>query len=334
MVLRISVSDPTAQCRLSLKFGCEPEHEAAALLKLAAMLNVAVVGISFHVGSGCRDPTAYRNAITHARRLFNVGKELGHDMYVLDIGGGFPGVNTSEMSLEKVASIVNPAIEEHFPRDSGVQIIGEPGRFYAAAAFTICVNVIAKHTVSADKISGQASDANKPGYMYYVNDGIYGSFNCIMFDHTHPKARPIKQEAPESWCNIWGPTCDSIDLIEPGTRLPEMQIGDWILFENHGAYTMCAASTFNGFQKPEVHYIITPSDWAVLSVCLKQAHHRAFLDQISLGFKRQDSGVSDSDSGTGSSVATTDAMLDELNSLCGSRSGSATWARAKVSVLN
>lgn len=73
------------------KFGCEAEHEAPRLLQLAAQLHQPVVGISFHVGSGCHDPLAFRRAIEKARHLFQLGAELGHQMQVLDIGGGFPG---------------------------------------------------------------------------------------------------------------------------------------------------------------------------------------------------------------------------------------------------
>ncbi len=40
-----------------------------------------------------------------------------------------------------------------------------------------------------------------------------------------------------------------------------MEIGDWIYFENMGAYTMAAASTFNGFMKPRIHYFIAESQF-------------------------------------------------------------------------
>lgn len=52
MILRIAVSDPTAQCPLNVKFGCDPVSEAPRLLHKAKELGVAVIGISFHVGSG------------------------------------------------------------------------------------------------------------------------------------------------------------------------------------------------------------------------------------------------------------------------------------------
>lgn len=55
--------------------------------------------------------------------------------------------------------------------------------------------------------------------------------------------------------SVWGPTCDSIDCVAPLCMLPDaLEVGDWLGFDNMGAYTICAASTFNGFETSEVHY--------------------------------------------------------------------------------
>lgn len=110
--------------------------------------------------------------------------------------------------------------------------------------------------------------------MYYVNDGVYGSFNCLVFDHATVEAQalPTKENRKEDeqgdekkttlhWSCVWGPTCDSIDVILEHCRLPELEVGDWIIFENMGAYTRAAASPFNGFQPPAVQYIVAESDW-------------------------------------------------------------------------
>lgn len=45
-------------------------------------------------------------------------------------------------------------------------------------------------------------------------------------------------------CSIWGPTCDSIDCVQPKAVLPTnlLQVGDWLRWDNMGAYTICAAS--------------------------------------------------------------------------------------------
>ena len=49
LVLRIGVSDASATCNLSAKFGCEPLVEAPRLLARAAQLGLPIVGVSFHV---------------------------------------------------------------------------------------------------------------------------------------------------------------------------------------------------------------------------------------------------------------------------------------------
>lgn len=54
--------------------------------------------------------------------------------------------------------------------------------------------------------------------------------------------------------SIWGPTCDSMDCITKEAKLPDMDIGDWLYFENMGAYTVAAASEFNGFSLSRVFY--------------------------------------------------------------------------------
>lgn len=50
-----------------------------------------MIGISFHVGSGCLDPPIYWNAIKAAKKLFEYAQSIGYDFKLLDIGGGFPG---------------------------------------------------------------------------------------------------------------------------------------------------------------------------------------------------------------------------------------------------
>jgi ornithine decarboxylase len=54
---------------------------------------------------------------------------------------------------------------------------------------------------------------------------------------------------------LFGPTCDSIDLISEEVLLPELAIGEWVYVENFGAYTAAASSNFNGFHTSVCKYI-------------------------------------------------------------------------------
>lgn len=90
MVIRIRCDAEKAQCQLGMKFGVLVE-EAPALLKAAKQLDLNVVGVSFHVGSGCMDPPVFDRAIMSSKWLFEIGQQIGFNMHLLDIGGGFPG---------------------------------------------------------------------------------------------------------------------------------------------------------------------------------------------------------------------------------------------------
>ena len=63
---------------------------------------------SFHVGSQLLEATAFETAISQARLAFDIGLQLGLNMTLLDIGGGFPraNLNTSgtDVPFEKVSA--------------------------------------------------------------------------------------------------------------------------------------------------------------------------------------------------------------------------------------
>uniref|UniRef100_T1IXP3 ornithine decarboxylase n=1 Tax=Strigamia maritima TaxID=126957 RepID=T1IXP3_STRMM len=241
LVLRIRC-DAKAQCPLGVKFGIEP-HKAEHLLKVAKELNLNVVGVSFHVGSGCQEANALGDAIRVSRQIFDLGEAMGFNFNILDIGGGFPGQKNAPITLDEVAFVVNEALDQYFPEGCGIRIIAEPGRYYVASAFTLCVNIIAKRASCNDMKKDQKQ------YMYYVNDGVYGSFNCLLYDHAEVRTIPLKGygEGEETYLSsVWGPTCDSLDCILKEVHLPKLNIGDWLVFEDMGAYTVAAATTFNG----------------------------------------------------------------------------------------
>lgn len=101
MVIRIRCDAEIAQCQLGNKFGCDPLTEAPGLLRAAYELGINVIGVSFHVGSGCGDPPAFRKAIKLSRQIFDYADSIGFNFNLLDIGGGFPGSHGS--SINKVS---------------------------------------------------------------------------------------------------------------------------------------------------------------------------------------------------------------------------------------
>ena len=61
-------------------------------------------------------------------------------------------------------------------------------------------------------------------------------------------------------CVIWGQTCDGSDVVVPSTqgcRLPMLDIGDWLYFEDMGAYTNSQGTYFNGFAMSTRHHVFS-----------------------------------------------------------------------------
>lgn len=274
LILRIRTDDSKSLCQLGIKYGA-PLKQCRHLLKVAQDLGLNVVGVSFHVGSGCYDASAFATAVLSARSVFDFAGQFGFKFNLLDIGGGFPGTPDSTITFEDVCNTLNPLLDEHFPPSSGIKIIGEPGRYYSASALTLAVNVFAKRVVphsqlqegdKAKTVSTVSKKDEQLGYMYYINDGVYGSFNCLVFDHATVVPKTLNETDGNALypSSIWGPTCDSLDCITKSVALPKVEIGDWLYFENMGAYTASAASTFNGFKKPFKFYTVNQQYWPLL----------------------------------------------------------------------
>jgi len=264
LVLRIITDDTHAVCRLSTKFGA-PLSDVRTLLATAQNLGLDVVGVSFHVGSGQCHVSAFTKSLESAKQVFEWGEDYGYHMSLLDIGGGFPGSEEGPLTFSGVAKAVGPMLDAMFPH---ARVIAEPGRYFASSTCTIATQVIAKRKVNhiedpvpveeSEQHAERSAAPRMDDFLYYVNDGVYGSFNNLMFDHQTATPKALQERTTEKYrSTVFGPTCDGLDTIGRNKLLPMLEIGDWMYFENMGAYTNAAASCFNGFQKPAMYYVIT-----------------------------------------------------------------------------
>ncbi|XP_022182455.1 ornithine decarboxylase-like [Myzus persicae] len=173
-------------------------------------------------------------------------------MHLLNIGGRFPGNKNTSTFTTQIADIINDALNKWFPPNNGVTVIAEPGRYFVASAFTLSTKI--------HSIKNRSNDERH--IMYFINDVVYGSFNSILYDHTvdYSSTRPIYESS------ICGPTCHGLDKVVVFANMPLLGLGDWITFEDMGAYTIPAASTFNGFSLPKVFSIAKQRIWLVLSM--------------------------------------------------------------------
>ena len=163
-------------------------------------------------------------------------------MDVLDVGGGFATSESPDGELDfaghGIASGLREALDEHFPPGCGVRIIAEPGRFFAERPFCVACEIFGV----------KRGDVTR----YYQTDGVYGGFNCIQNDLAKPVAVALRVESVGNGgdgvpCTVFGPTCDSHDVVSREAVLPaDLENGDWLVWPRFGAYTRCAGANFNG----------------------------------------------------------------------------------------
>lgn len=239
VVLRLGVANTGSQCELSNKFGCQT-GEAVDLILEAFRLGLVVEGLSFHVGSQCTNFQNFVQALNAAAAVMKESRERGHEIKILDIGGGFPApYNKHVKPFRELARVINAEIDRLFAPD--IQILAEPGRFLVATAATSVARVI-----------GKAVREGKP--CYYIDDSVYHTFSGIIFDHCQYHLKSFRKGRPEV-AAVFGQTCDGLDCISQSELLPELEIEDLVYAENIGAYSNASATWFNGFPPAKVIHV-------------------------------------------------------------------------------
>jgi ornithine decarboxylase len=246
IILRICVDDTNSKCKFNSKFGCQL-YNIPKIFERIKSLQMNLVGFSFHVGSGCSDPTSYYNAIKDCKESYKLSQDFGFKINIIDIGGGFPGVDKN-IKFADICDNINRAIADFFSyevKNNIIKFIAEPGRYFTEATHTLVLNVITKKK-------------EENVIKYYLSDGIYGSFNCINYDHQTPELIPLLSCDTDNIkynTTFFGPTCDSLDCIYKDIQYQELNVGDWLYIINYGSYTIAPSSSFNGFSVSNKKYI-------------------------------------------------------------------------------
>jgi ornithine decarboxylase len=245
LVVRLALPKGPAVLDLSGKFGAV--HEDAVALLRAARPHAARLGLSFHVGSQCLDPLAWRDAMALAGEAI---RAAGVAVEVLDVGGGFPVAypDIDPPPLGAFFAEIETAFEAlNLP---GTRLWAEPGRALVAAGGSVVVQVQMRR-----------------GDALYVNDGVYGSLSDAGELRFRFPARLLRPDgaAPSEVLRpfaFFGPTCDSADVMHGPFLLPaDVAEGDWIELGQLGAYGACLRTGFNGFDRAR---LVEVRDGAVL----------------------------------------------------------------------
>lgn len=237
LFVRLAVPGEGAVLTLTGKFGCEV-HEASALVRACRQYG-RTVGITFHVGSQCLDPLAFRRALALCGQVV---RETG-PVDCLDVGGGFPGrYKGDEPVFETFVATIKKAVVDYGL--AGTALKCEPGRALVADGASVFARVELRR-----------------GASLYLNDGVYGNLAELKWIGPQFPLRAIRTHgrrghAPLMSYDLFGPTCDSIDSMPGPHWLPaDMDEGDWIEVGQMGAYSNALKTRFNGCETGSVVFL-------------------------------------------------------------------------------
>ncbi|XP_037234558.1 antizyme inhibitor 2 isoform X3 [Falco biarmicus] len=119
---------------------------------------------------------------------------------------------------------------------------------------------------------GREEDSvSKKSLVYHLSDGIHGTFSCLLFDSPCPSPQLHKRPCPDHpshSSSLRGPPGHAEDHIADGLELPELQVGDWLIFKDMGAYTIASSAPLGGCPQPQITYAMSRVAWKAVQLFL------------------------------------------------------------------
>jgi ornithine decarboxylase len=235
LCLRLETTNTGSDWPLTGKFGATAA-EALVIIEHCARNGLDLAGLTFHVGSQCRNLENWHAGIENAKLLMERMEAAGISPALLNLGGGFPVQHTRPMpSIEEIGATVRQSLAA-LQRD--LTVIAEPGRYLVGDSFWMVTRVV--------------GTATRKGHRWvYLDVGAFTGLAETLegFDYE----LFCDRAGPEIPATVAGPSCDTADVLFQEKMLPEdLRADDLVYIPNAGAYTIAYASTFNGFPLPRV----------------------------------------------------------------------------------
>ena len=209
------------------KFGL-PLAGLDGFLAQARALDVRVIGLHAHLGSGIVDPQHWRDVFG---RLAGIADGIG-SIAILNLGGGI-GVpaepDAAAFDVDALAGVLAEA-KAACPHYS---LWMEPGRYLVADAGVLLLR--ATQIIEKDGVARIGVDG---GMNVLLRPALYNAWheivNLTRFD-----------APPDRLFDIAGPICETGDILARRRALPHTQEGDVLLVATAGAYGAVMASHYN-----------------------------------------------------------------------------------------
>jgi diaminopimelate decarboxylase len=220
------------------RFGFNFENGQAwnAIVRIMNDKNIELIGLHCHIGTFILTPSAYAIAATKLCELaFSIKAKFGRSVQYLDLGGGFPSINTLKgaylpgsdtvPSIDQFADAITGAIlGVGFKQEDIPLLILETGRALIDDAGYLLGTVLANKRLS---------DGRRATILDF---GVNTLFTSFWYDHKISPAQEFGEYTEDMV--LYGPLCMNIDVIRESVNMPLLEKGNHVVVHKVGAYNM------------------------------------------------------------------------------------------------
>jgi diaminopimelate decarboxylase len=235
--------------RSANKFGV-PRRRAADVYAWAASLpGIHVQGIATHIGSQLTQLEPFEQAFHCHAELATELRGQGHEISVLDIGGGL-GIDYGDGKPEPPPLAEYAALARKILDPLNCRILVEPGRSLVAESGVLVARII------------YVKEGESTRFLI-VDAGMNDLLRPSLYDAWHEISAVRVHEGEAAPYDVVGPVCETGDTFARNRLLPPLEAGELIAIRNAGAYGAVMSSLYNTRPLvPEV--LVDGSEYAVI----------------------------------------------------------------------
>lgn len=212
------------------KFGV-PISKARLAYKTAASLpGIKVQGVDVHIGSQLTELEPFKLAFEKIATLVEELRIDGHDIHVIDIGGGL-GITYDNEEIPSVTDYA--AIADKTLSHLHCKIVLEPGRSLLGNSGVLVSSVV--YVKQGEERDFLIIDA---GMNDLIRPSMYDAYHKVL------AVSPPKNDVGKVY-DIVGPVCETGDTFAKGRHLSSLKSGDLVAIMSCGAYGAVMSSTYN-----------------------------------------------------------------------------------------
>ena len=230
------------------KFGIDISEVESVYERAKTLENIALEGVSCHIGSQLLDTRPMLDAIGKMLDLVDRLRANGIRIRHIDLGGGLGVAYRKGDQGPEIECFVQKIKSLAAGRNLTVMI--EPGRSIVAEAGVLLTRVLYR------KRNGDKE--------FVIVDAAMNDLLRPALYQSHHEVIPVHQDGRDLIrADVVGPVCETGDFLARNREMPDMRSGDLLAICTAGAYGFVLASNYNSRPRP-AEVLVEGAEWRVI----------------------------------------------------------------------